>query len=96
MASAARRQTLVVTSSVGWAQVAGEPVVEIRAGDIVWCPPGQRHWGGATPDRTTTYVAVQETGQGGSVRFGEKVTNEECRQGCTAASIAAVGGPLAR
>ena len=85
MASAARRQTLVVTSGVGWAQVEGEPVVEIRAGDIVWCPPRQRHWDGATPDRAMTYVAVQETGQGGSVRFGEKVTDEEYRQGCAAA-----------
>ena len=77
-------QTLVVTSGVGWAQVEGEPIVEIRAGDVVWCPPGQRHWDGATPNRAMTYVAVQETGQGGSVRFGEKVTDEEYRQGCTA------------
>ena len=90
-------QTLVVTSGVGWAQVEGEPVVEIHAGDIVWCPPGQRHWDGATPTRAMSYVAVQETGQGGSVRFGEKVTDEEYRQGCIAARVAAaVGGPLAR
>ena len=78
-------QTLVVTSGVGWAQVEGEPVMEIRAGDVVWCPPGRRHWDGATLDRAMTYVAVQETGRGGSVRFGEKVTDEDYRKGCAAA-----------
>ena len=78
-------QTLVVMSGVGWAQVEGEPIVEIRAGDVVWCPPGRRHWDGATPDQSMTYVAVQEIGQGGSVRFGEKVTDEDYRHGCAAA-----------
>lgn len=78
-------QTLVVTSGVGWAQVEGEPIVEIRAGDVVWCPPGRRHWDGATPSRAMTYVAVQETGQGGSVRFGDKVTDGDYRQGCAVA-----------
>jgi quercetin dioxygenase-like cupin family protein len=37
-------QTLIVTSGVGWAQCGGEVIVEIRAGDMIWCPPGQRHW----------------------------------------------------
>ncbi|HEX8503803.1 MAG TPA: cupin domain-containing protein [Hymenobacter sp.] len=54
-------QTLLVTSGVGWAQCEGEEVVEIRAGDIVWCPPGQRHWDGATPTHAMTYIAIQET-----------------------------------
>ena len=78
-------QTLVVTSGLGWAQVEGEPIVEIRAGDVVWCPPGRRHWDGATPDRAMTYVAIQEFEQAGPVRFGEKVTDEEYRQGRVAA-----------
>ena len=74
-------QTLVVTSGVGWAQAEGEPVTEIRAGDLVWCPPGQRHWEGATPDRAMTYVALQEEADAGSVRFLTRVTDEEYRAG---------------
>lgn len=74
-------QTLVVTSGVGWAQVEGEPIAEIRAGDMVWCPPGQRHWEGATPDQEMTYVAVQEEGDAGGVQFVASVTDEEYGQG---------------
>lgn len=80
-------QTLIVTSGVGWAQYAGGEVVEIRAGDVVWCPPGQRHWEGATPDQTMTYVAVQEEGEGGSVHFGERVTEEEYKNGLSIAPL---------
>lgn len=74
-------QTLVVTSGVGWAQLQGEEVVEIRAGDLIWCPPGRRHWEGATPDQAMTYVAVQEEGDGGGVQFLAAVTDEEYREG---------------
>ncbi len=66
-------QTLVVTSGVGWAQGEGEAIVEIRAGDVVWCPPGRRHWEGATPDQAMTYVAVHEH----TVEFTQSVTDEE-------------------
>lgn len=74
-------QTVVVTSGVGWAQVEGEAVVEIRAGDVIWFAPGQRHWEGATPDQAMTYFATQEAGVG----FGEQVTDEDYRQGRRAA-----------
>ena len=70
-------QTLVVTGGVGWAQCEGEPVVEIRTGDLIWCPPGQPHWEGATPDEPMTYVALHE----GTVEFRDKVTDQEYRQG---------------
>lgn len=53
-------QTLIVATGVGWAQCEGEEMVEIRAGDVIWCPPGHRHWEGATPDQAMAYVAVQE------------------------------------
>ena len=75
-------QTLVVTSGVGWAQCEGEAVVEIRAGDLIWCPPGQRHWEGGTPDQAMTYIAMHE----GTVHFGQKVSDDEYRQGPTAAA----------
>ena len=74
-------QTLIVTSGVGWARCAGGEVVEIRAGDVVWCPPGERHWEGATPDQAMTYVAVQEEEDAGGVQFGEQVNDEEYRKG---------------
>lgn len=79
-------QTLIVTSGVGWAQSEDEEVVEIRAGDIIWCPPGQRHWEGATPDQAMTYIAVQEEQDGRTVDFGEKVTDEEYQKGSLIAS----------
>ena len=74
-------QTLLVTSGVGWAQGEGEEIVEIRAGDLIWCAPGRRHWDGATPTHALTYIAIQETQDGRAVEFGEKVTDEEYHQG---------------
>ena len=79
-------QTLIVTSGVGWEQSEGEEVVEVRAGDVIWCPPGQRHWEGATPDGAMTYVAVQEEADGRGVEFGARVTDEEYRKGPTTVS----------
>lgn len=79
-------QTLIVTSGVGWTQSEGEAIVEIRAGDRIWYPPGQRHWDGATPDQAMTCVAIQEFQGGSSVEFLEKVTDEEYQQGPPAAS----------
>ena len=43
-------QTLIVTAGCGWAQREGGPVEEIRPGDVVWFPPGEKHWHGATAD----------------------------------------------
>lgn len=74
-------QTLIVTSGVGWAQCEGEEIFEVRAGDMIWCPPGKRHWEGATPNHAMTYVAIQEEGDGRAVEFGERVTDEEYQKG---------------
>jgi len=70
-------QTLVVTSGCGWTQCAGGPIVEIRAGDVVWCPPGHKHWHGATPTTAMTHIAIQEALDGKNVEWLEKVTDEE-------------------
>ena len=78
-------QTLIVTNGIGWAQGEGQAIVEIRSGDVVWCPPGRRHWDGATPDHALTYVALQEAENGTAVEFGEKVTDHEYRTGPAAA-----------
>ena len=74
-------QTLVITSGVGWAQVQGERRVEVRAGDVLWFPPGQQHWEGATPDQAMSYVAVQEEGGAGGVQFLTAVTDEQYHSG---------------
>jgi quercetin dioxygenase-like cupin family protein len=70
-------QTLIVTSGVGWTQCAGEPIVEIRAGDVVWCPPNHKHWHGATPTTAMTHIAIQEALDGKVVDWMQHVTDEE-------------------
>ena len=70
-------QTLLVTSGCGWTQCEGEAVVEIRAGDVVWCPPDQRHWHGATSTTAMTHVAIQEELDGKAVNWMERVTDEQ-------------------
>lgn len=75
-------QTLVVTSGVGWAQSEGQDIVEVRAGDWIWCPPGHAHWEGGTPEEAMTYIALHE----GQVQFTGPVTDEEYGKGPQAGS----------
>ena len=70
-------QTLIVTAGCGWTQCAGGPIVEIRAGDVIWCPPGHKHWHGATPTTAMTHIAIQESLDGKNVEWLEKVTDDE-------------------
>jgi quercetin dioxygenase-like cupin family protein len=70
-------QTLVVTQGCGWVQSEGGPKVEIRAGDVVWCPPKERHWHGATPTTGMSHIAIQEALDGKNVEWQEKVSDEE-------------------
>jgi quercetin dioxygenase-like cupin family protein len=74
-------QTLVVTAGLGWAQCEGEPITEIRPGDVIWCPPGHKHWHGASPTTAMTHIAIQETLDGKNVVWMEKVTDEEYAAG---------------
>ena len=60
-------QTIIVTAGLGRAQQAGGPVEEIRPGDIVWFPPGARHWHGAAPDHAMTHIAIAEADETGKV-----------------------------
>jgi quercetin dioxygenase-like cupin family protein len=76
-------QTLIVTSGCGWTQCEGEPVVEIRAGDVVWCPPNLKHWHGATPTTAMTHMAIQEALNGKAVEWMERVTDEQYLAGPT-------------
>jgi quercetin dioxygenase-like cupin family protein len=70
-------QTLIVTSGYGWTQCEGESVVEIRAGDVVWCPPNQKHWHGASPTTAMTHIAIQEALDGSPVQWLEPVTDQQ-------------------
>jgi quercetin dioxygenase-like cupin family protein len=70
-------QTLIVTSGVGWKQCEGEPIVALHSGDVIWCPPGHKHWHGATPTTAMTHIAVQEVLDGKNVTWMEMVTDEE-------------------
>jgi quercetin dioxygenase-like cupin family protein len=80
-------QTLIVTAGCGWTQCDGGPIVEIRAGDVIWCPPGHKHWHGATPTTAMTHIAVQEALDGVSVVWLEKVTDAEYLAGVSHASM---------
>ncbi len=73
-------QTLIVTSGVGWTQCWGGPKQEIRPGDVVWCPPGVKHWHGATPTSAMTHIAIQERDVDGKVvNWMEHVSDEQYR-----------------
>lgn len=70
-------QILVITAGCGWTQCEGGPIEVIRAGDVIWCPPGHRHWHGATPTTAMTHIAVQEHLDGKAVEWMEHVTDEQ-------------------
>ena len=70
-------QTLIVTSGLGWAQVWGGPVSEIRPGDVVWFPPGEKHWHGATTTTAMSHIAIQEALNGKPVDWMEHVSQEQ-------------------
>jgi quercetin dioxygenase-like cupin family protein len=72
-----RGQYLVVTAGMGLAQQWGKPVQEIRPGDVVWCPPGIKHWHGAAPTTAMTHLAVTGTADGKSVSWMEKLTDAQ-------------------
>ena len=70
-------QTLIVTAGRGWVQREGGPVEEIRPGDVVWFPPGEKHWHGATSTTGMTHIAIQESLDGKAVDWMEHVTDEQ-------------------
>lgn len=74
-------QTLIVTAGCGLIQSWGGPVRRIRPGDVVWCPPGEKHWHGAAAATSMTHIAVQEHLDGKVVDWMEEVTDEEYAAG---------------
>jgi quercetin dioxygenase-like cupin family protein len=70
-------QVLIVTSGVGRVQRWGGKVEEIRPGDVVWTPPGVKHWHGAAPATALTHIAITESVDGKNVAWMEKVSDEQ-------------------
>ena len=70
-------QSLIVTAGRGWVQQWGGQVEEIRQGDVVWIPPGVKHWHGATASTSMTHIAIQESLNGKTVEWLEKVSDEQ-------------------
>jgi quercetin dioxygenase-like cupin family protein len=70
-------QTLLVISGLGRVQREGGPVEDIRAGDIVWFPPGEKHWHGASPAPAMSHIAIAEALDGKVVDWMDKVTDEQ-------------------
>ncbi len=73
-------QTLIVTGGSGWVQQWGGPIQEIREGDVVWIPPGQKNWHGATATSGMTHIAIQEHLDGKNVQWMEQVSHEQYRR----------------
>jgi quercetin dioxygenase-like cupin family protein len=70
-------QILIVTAGCGCVQRWGGPMEEIRPGDVVWIPPGEKHWHGATPTTAMMHIAIQEQLDGKAVDWLEKVSDEQ-------------------
>ena len=70
-------QTLIVTAGFGRVQREGGPIEEVRPGDVVWFPPGEKHWHGASPSTAMTHIAIQEELDGSAVDWKENVSDEQ-------------------
>jgi quercetin dioxygenase-like cupin family protein len=70
-------QHLIVTAGVGRTQAWGGPIEEIKAGDVIWCPPKVKHWHGASPTTAMTHIAITGTINGKNVEWLEQVTDEQ-------------------
>ncbi|MFG1931130.1 cupin domain-containing protein [Mycobacterium sp. NPDC048908] len=70
-------QTLVVTARTGWIQQWGGDKLEINPGDVIWTPPGVKHWHGATDSNTMSHIAIQDSVDGKPVDWLEHVTDDQ-------------------
>ncbi|MGE4361615.1 MAG: cupin domain-containing protein [Mycolicibacterium sp.] len=70
-------QALVITSGTGWVQEWGGPKQEVNAGDVVWTAAGVKHWHGATDAETMTHIAIQDSVEGTTVDWFDKVDDED-------------------
>jgi quercetin dioxygenase-like cupin family protein len=66
-----------VTSGTGWVQQWGGNKQRISPGDVMWTPPGVKHWHGATADEAMSHIAIQDRVDGHAVDWLEHVTDEQ-------------------
>ena len=74
-------QTLIVTAGCGRVQSWDGPIEEIRPGDVVWCPPREKHWHGAGPTTAMTHISIVEQVDGKSADWMEYVSDEQYQTG---------------
>src|SRR4051812_16486770 len=70
-------QTLIVIAGAGLVQRQGGSIEKIQPGDVIWFPPGEKHWHGAMPKNGMTHIAIQEALDGKAVEWMEQVTEQE-------------------
>lgn len=71
-------QHIIVTQGVGMTQQWGKAIQQIKPGDVVWCPPGVKHWHGAASDTAMTHLVVTgQDAEGKNVTWMEKVSDEQ-------------------
>ena len=73
-------QTIIIATGCGWVQRLGGPVEEVHPGDIVWFPPGEKHWHGASPTTAMSHIAIQEALDGKAADWMEKVSDDQYRK----------------
>jgi 4-carboxymuconolactone decarboxylase len=89
-------QTLIVTAGTGRVERWGDPVDEIRQGDVIWIPPGQKHWHGAAPNSSMTHIAITEQLDGKTVDWMEKVSDAQYGAPLRGQASGAGAGPRPR
>lgn len=72
-----RGQLLVVTDGIGLIQKWGESAQEMKKGDVVWIPPGVKHWHGASKEQSMTHIAIQESMDDKAVEWLEQVKDDD-------------------
>lgn len=70
-------QSLVVTSGTGWIQQWDGPKEQINPGDVIWTPPGVKHWHGATDTASMTHISVADVVDGVNVDWMEQVSDAQ-------------------
>ncbi|AHG21021.1 cupin [Chania multitudinisentens RB-25] len=73
-------QTLLVSSGIGWVQEWEGSAQQIKTGDVVWIPPGVKHWHGASATESMVHTAISESLDGNTVTWMEKVTDDQYPQ----------------
>jgi quercetin dioxygenase-like cupin family protein len=70
-------QILIITAGTGWVQEEGGEKREIKPGDVIWTPPGVKHWHGATATTSMSHIAITNVVDGRNVDWLEKVSEDQ-------------------